>query len=60
MHVISNLLDEKDCLMVGFDQIKDENIIHNAYNIDVNRDFIINYLAVMNKNLEANFNLDDF
>lgn len=59
---IYGLLNQGDLFFIGFDLKKNPNTILSAYNDNegVTRDFNLNLLARINKELGANFNLDSF
>lgn len=55
-------LNEDDLLMVGFDLKKNPKIISDAYNDEegYTKEFNLNLLKRINRELKANFNIDDF
>ncbi|MFC1552344.1 L-histidine N(alpha)-methyltransferase [Candidatus Latescibacterota bacterium] len=57
-----DVMGERDKLLIGFDMIKDPNVIDRAYNDPGGRtgDFNLNLLARINRELDADFNLDQF
>ena len=59
---LSDVMGESDKLLIGFDMIKDPNVIDRAYNDPGGRtgDFNLNLLARINRELDADFNLDQF
>lgn len=59
---VRNCLNEGDCLLIGFDLKKDPQIILNAYNDreGITREFNLNLLRRINKELNADFNVDEF
>jgi L-histidine Nalpha-methyltransferase len=59
---LSNNLSADDGLFIGFDLMKDPDVILNAYNDKrgVTRDFNKNLLTRINNELGANFNLNSF
>lgn len=59
---IRSLLQKGDYLMIGFDLKKNPHIIRSAYNDarGYTRDFNLNLLARINRELEGNFELDHF
>lgn len=59
---LNNHLGEDDLLLTGFDLIKDIETLNNAYNdkSGYTRDFNLNLLTRMNKELGANFNIFQF
>ncbi len=56
------ILNKGDCILIGFDLKKEINILQRAYNDiqGVTRDFNLNILRRMNRELKANFNLNHF
>lgn len=63
--LLSNIalgLNQDDSLLVGFDLIKDETILHKAYNDEqgITEEFNKNILLVVNNILNTNFNPVDF
>jgi L-histidine N-alpha-methyltransferase len=59
---IANLLDEDDRFLLGTDLVKDPAMLEAAYNDsrDVTAAFNKNVLAVLNRQLGANFDIDAF
>lgn len=59
---LSACLNSEDKLLIGFDLIKDPNIIFSAYNDSkgITKKFNLNLLTRLNKELGADFNLDNF
>src|SRR5512132_3991795 len=59
---ISNLLGPDDCFLLGTDLVKDPAILEAAYNDSrgVTAEFNRNALAVLNRELGADFDLDSF
>ena len=59
---ISSCLQEGDLVLIGFDLKKNPATILAAYNdaAGYTRDFNLNLLTRINRELEANFNLDQF
>jgi dimethylhistidine N-methyltransferase len=59
---LAETLEKGDLLIVGFDLIKDREIILNAYNDSsgVTRDFNLNLLKRLNRELNAHFDLSEF
>jgi len=59
---MSFLLEKGDAILIGFDLKKDPQTILNAYNdpAGITRDFNLNLLTRMNRELNANFNIDQF
>lgn len=55
-------LNAGDLALIGFDLIKDEELIHRAYNDsqDVTAEFNLNLLRRINRELAGNFDLDGF
>ncbi|MDA8389573.1 MAG: L-histidine N(alpha)-methyltransferase [Gammaproteobacteria bacterium] len=51
-----------DCLLVGFDRVKDAAVLDAAYNDagGLTAAFNLNVLKVLNRHLDADFNRDDF
>lgn len=62
LHRIYELLDPGDKLLIGFDLKKDPRIISKAYNDDAGhtRAFNLNLLHRMNRELGADFNVENF
>jgi L-histidine N-alpha-methyltransferase len=59
---IANLLDEDDRFLLGTDLVKDPALIEAAYNDSrgITAEFNKNVLAVLNRNLGADFDIDSF
>ena len=59
---VRELMQPEDLLLIGFDLVKDKDIIENAYNDSENitSQFNKNILNVINDILETNFQPDDF
>ena len=59
---IQELMNDDDLFFIGFDQKKDPQTILNAYNdtAGVTERFNKNLLARINRELDANFDLDKF
>ncbi len=59
---ISEFTQKGDKVLIGFDLIKSPEIIIKAYDDPhgFTKDFILNHLARLNRELDANFNLSDF
>jgi L-histidine N-alpha-methyltransferase len=59
---IANLLDSEDRFLLGTDLVKDPSILEAAYNDSkgVTAEFNRNVLAVLNRQLGANFDIDSF
>jgi len=59
---IENLIEKGDKLLIGFDLIKSPEIIYNAYSDPhgYTRDFNLNHLERLNRELGAEFDLDSF
>ncbi|MEM9934040.1 MAG: L-histidine N(alpha)-methyltransferase [Bacteroidota bacterium] len=65
IHFLQNLqlrMNQKDILLIGLDLKKDPEIILHAYNDDsgITREFNLNLLRRINREMEANFNIDQF
>jgi len=62
MDYISRSLNPQDGLLIGFDLKKDPQLILDAYNdsAGVTREFNLNLLNRINKELDANFDVDQF
>ncbi len=60
--MLSNTLDKHDCVMMGFDLKKDPAILNQAYNDSdgLTRAFNLNLLTRINRELGANFDIDQF
>ena len=59
---LSSIMKEHDRLLIGFDRIKDRNILQKAYDDSkgVTAKFNLNILERINKELNADFNLNAF
>lgn len=59
---LKSVMGPDDRLMIGFDMVKDAEVILNAYNDSsgITRDFNLNLLTRMNKEFGADFNVDNF
>jgi len=59
---INDALDPGDYVLIGFDLVKDINILNAAYNdkFGVTRDFNLNLLKRINRELGGAFNLNNF
>ena len=59
---LSSIMQPHDRLLIGFDRIKDRDILRRAYDdsIGVTAKFNLNILERINKELKANFNLNAF
>lgn len=59
---ISEILDEGDAMIIGFDLKKNPQTILDAYNdpAGITQDFNLNLLERMNRELGANFNINQF
>ena len=59
---LGNVLNPGDILFLGVDLIKDQSIVLPAYNdsAGITRAFNLNLLERMNRELDANFNLEQF
>jgi len=55
-------LDAGDCLLIGFDLVKPVEILHAAYNdsAGITAEFNRNVLRVLNRELDGDFDLDEF
>jgi len=62
LHALADLAGDDGALLVGFDRIKDESVLIPAYDdaAGVTRDFELNILTRMNRELDADFKIDDF
>lgn len=62
MKSLGSVMDKNDLLLLGFDLIKDKNIIEAAYNDDklITNKFNKNILNVVNNKINSNFNPDNF
>ena len=60
--MLRSFLHPGDYLLIGFDLLKDIEILMRAYNDEagITREFNLNLLRRMNKDLAANFNVDTF
>ncbi|MCZ6804321.1 MAG: L-histidine N(alpha)-methyltransferase [Proteobacteria bacterium] len=59
---IYNVMRNGDHLLIGVDRVKESSVLHAAYN-DAQRitaEFNLNVLRVLNREMNANFNIDDF
>ena len=59
---VANKMTSDDHFLIGMDRVKDKNIFEQAYDDreGVTAKFNLNVLTVLNKDLGANFNLDNF
>jgi L-histidine Nalpha-methyltransferase len=59
---VANLLDPEDRFLLGVDLVKDRRTLELAYNdpAGVTAEFNLNVLQVLNRELEADFDLDSF
>jgi uncharacterized SAM-dependent methyltransferase len=59
---IEDLTEKGDKLLIGFDLIKSPELIYNAYSDPhgYTRDFNLNHLERLNRELSANFDIDSF
>lgn len=59
---VSACMSAGDTLLIGVDRIKDQDVLHAAYNDEqgVTEAFNLNLLQVLNENLDANFNKEKF
>ena len=55
-------LNQEDFILIGFDLVKDRDILYAAYNDaeGITKDFNLNILARINRELDANFDLNKF
>jgi dimethylhistidine N-methyltransferase len=55
-------LNQEDFILIGFDLVKDRDILYAAYNDGegITKDFNFNILARINRELDANFDLNKF
>ena len=62
LDMIRESLNDDDFLLVGFDMDKDRKVLHAAYNDKqgITRDFNLNILNRINRELDADFNMDQF
>jgi len=62
MNRISNVMNENDSLLIGFDLVKDEDVLNAAYNDaeGYTADFNLNLLKRINNELKGEFNLSGF
>jgi L-histidine Nalpha-methyltransferase len=56
------VMREGDHLLLGVDRVKESDVLHAAYNDaqGITAEFNLNVLRVLNKELNANFNVDEF
>jgi len=59
---LSSMMSSQDRLLIGFDRVKDRNVLLNAYDdkSGVTAKFNLNILERINKELNANFDLNAF
>lgn len=59
---LRRLMQPGDALLIGFDRVKEKAILEAAYNdhTGITAEFNLNILNVINRELAANFNLNDF
>jgi L-histidine Nalpha-methyltransferase len=59
---ISDSMGERDFALIGFDLIKDNNILTQAYNDSqgITEAFNLNILSRINRELDGNFNLENY
>lgn len=59
---ISGQLNADDCFLIGFDRVKDLDVLEAAYNdtAGVTREFNLNVLRLINRELDADFDLHRF
>lgn len=62
LHQIWNALSDGNCVFIGFDLKKDISILERAYDdaSGITREFNLNLLDRMNRELEADFNRNEF
>jgi L-histidine N-alpha-methyltransferase len=62
LNELSIVMKPDDYLLLGADRIKDSDVLHAAYNDKqgITADFNLNLLKVLNRELEADFNPDQF
>ena len=62
LHEIRHTMRAQDYLLLGADRVKDPAVLHAAYNdaAGLTAQFNLNVLEVMNRELNANFNLQNF
>lgn len=62
MKMLGKYMNESDRLLIGFDLIKDKEVLENAYNDSrgYTAQFNLNLLNRINRELEANFDTDEF
>ena len=62
LNELSIRMKPNDYLLLGADRIKDDDVLHAAYNDKqgITADFNLNLLKVLNRKLEANFNPEQF
>lgn len=59
---VSECMNSGDTLLIGVDRVKEEHVLHQAYNDKqgITGEFNLNLLNVLNNRLNANFDLDKF
>jgi L-histidine Nalpha-methyltransferase len=59
---LSSIMGSGDILLIGFDMIKDKDILEKAYNdtLNITKEFNKNILQVVNKYIGTNFDTDKF
>jgi len=59
---VANCMCSGDTLLLGVDRVKQEEVLHQAYNDKqgITGEFNLNLLNVLNSRLDANFDLDKF
>lgn len=59
---VAGCMRSGDSFLLGVDRVKDEEVLHRAYNdsAGVTSEFNLNVLNVLNEELDANFNTDHF
>lgn len=62
LHEVSNCMKPGDYLLLGADRIKDRQVLDAAYNDNqgITANFNLNVLRVLNRELDADFDLDGF
>ena len=59
---VNNNMNEGDYFLIGVDRVKEQNVLHAAYNDaqGITAQFNLNVLRVLNRELDANFNINGF
>lgn len=62
MKMLSKFMNESDRLLIGFDLVKDKKILEDAYNDSegITAEFNLNILSRINRELSADFKVDNF